>query len=81
FVSTEAAHSTAAFLSVKLFFEEFFFLLNNLRFVRFLFRSEARILQHLFLPSSCFFEIFFSTQQLSSLCRAFRFSEARILHE
>jgi hypothetical protein len=24
FVSTEAAHSTAAFLSVKLFFEEFF---------------------------------------------------------
>jgi len=32
FVSTEAAHSTAALRLVKLFFEEFFFPLNRLRF-------------------------------------------------
>ncbi|MGE8297847.1 MAG: hypothetical protein ACN6PH_20205, partial [Pseudomonas sp.] len=56
FVSTEAAHSTAASQSVKLFFRRFFFLLNNLQqpqlhFFRF---GEARILQHLFTSSSCF---------------------------
>ncbi|MBU0562384.1 MAG: hypothetical protein KJ890_02370 [Gammaproteobacteria bacterium] len=32
FVSTEAAHSTAALLPVKLFLKKFFFLLNRLRF-------------------------------------------------
>jgi|TARA_R100001163_G_C4972592_1_gene131921 hypothetical protein len=32
FVSTEAAHSTAALFLVKLFLKKFFFLLNRLRF-------------------------------------------------
>ncbi|MCQ4287813.1 hypothetical protein NA647_10265, partial [Pseudomonas stutzeri] len=32
FVSTEAAHSTAALCLVKLFLKKFFFLLNRLRF-------------------------------------------------
>ncbi|WOF79030.1 hypothetical protein P5704_009780 [Pseudomonas sp. FeN3W] len=38
FVSTEAAHSTAALLPVKLFLKKFFFLLNRLRF-----RSTQRL--------------------------------------
>jgi hypothetical protein len=41
FVSTEAAHSTAAFQSVKLFLKNFSFLLNRLRF-RHRFRSRLR---------------------------------------
>ncbi|MEE1950647.1 hypothetical protein V0R48_16825, partial [Pseudomonas alcaligenes] len=41
FVSTEAAHSTAAFQSVKLFLKNFSFLLNRLRF-RHRFRSHLR---------------------------------------
>src|SRR5690606_1202000 len=46
FVSTEAAHSTAAFQSVKLFLKNFSFLLNRLRFrAKLLLVSGRRILQ------------------------------------
>jgi hypothetical protein len=46
FVSTEAAHSTAAFQSVKLFLKNFSFLLNRLRFrSELLLVSGRRILQ------------------------------------
>ena len=59
FASTEAAHSTAALLAAKLFFDFVSgetFLLNLLQQPQLhLFSfSEARILQHLFTPSSCF---------------------------
>ncbi|MGP0173767.1 hypothetical protein ACSVIJ_18035, partial [Pseudomonas sp. NCHU5208] len=60
FVSTEAANSTAAFVSVKLFFEVIFWRklfqfnsLDNPQLHLFSF-GEARILQHLVTPSSCF---------------------------
>ncbi|MEE1896649.1 hypothetical protein ACWKWZ_17280, partial [Metapseudomonas otitidis] len=75
------AHSTAAFLSVKLFFEEFFLSTQQLALRSI---SLPKRGAHSTAPLSSvklFFEIFFSTQQLSSLGRAFRFSEARILHE
>ena len=46
FVSTEAAHSTAAFQPVKLFLKNFSFLLNRLRFrAKLLLVSGRRILQ------------------------------------
>ncbi|MGA6103261.1 hypothetical protein ACPESP_00005, partial [Pseudomonas solani] len=82
FVSTEAAHSTAAFLSVKLFFEEFFLSTQQLSAsVDFVFFSEGRILHHPGIASSCFLKISFRFNNLPCFSGAFRFSEARILHE
>ncbi|MEO9335390.1 hypothetical protein ABI260_24140, partial [Pseudomonas guguanensis] len=84
FVSTEAAHSTAAFLSVKLFFEEFFLSTQQLAATsasslplrRGAHSTAPRYSVKLFLKKFSFY-----LNNLALRQTWVRLSEARILHE